>query len=34
MPGGDLGHVGQHADHPDAAEGAVAEVHVPVSRRR
>ena len=29
--GGDEHHVGQHRDHPDAAERAVAEVHVAVA---
>ena len=32
--GGDEHHVGQHRDHPDAAELAVAEVHVAVAAPR
>ena len=31
MPAGDQRHVGEHRDHPDAAEVRVAEVHVPVA---
>ena len=31
QPGGDQHHVGQHRDHADAAERAVAEVHVAVA---
>ena len=31
MPVGDEHHVGQHRDHPDAADAAVAEVHVAVA---
>ena len=33
-PGGDQHHVGQHRDHPDAAELAVAEVDVAVASLR